>query len=57
MLHLFESPWGAANTCASPALSLAAIARRTSRIRLGTGVVVLPFNHLVRVAEDYATEP
>jgi natural product biosynthesis luciferase-like monooxygenase protein len=40
--------------CASPALSLAAIARQTRRIRLGTGVVVLPFNHPVRVAEDYA---
>ncbi len=40
--------------CASAALSLAAIARRARRIRLGTGVVVLPFNHPIRVAEDYA---
>ncbi len=40
--------------CASPALSLAAIARTTQRIRLCTGVVVLPFNHPLRVAEDYA---
>jgi natural product biosynthesis luciferase-like monooxygenase protein len=56
----FDSVWPAEHHfseygfCASPALSLAAIARRTSRIRLGTGVVVLPFNHPVRVAEDYA---
>ena len=40
--------------CASPALTLAAVARTTKRIRLGTGIVVLPFNHPVRVAEDYA---
>ena len=40
--------------CASPALSLAAIARETKRIRLGTGIVVLPLNHPLRVAEDYA---
>lgn len=39
---------------ASPALSLAAVARATKRIRLGTAVVVLPFNHPLRVAEDYA---
>jgi natural product biosynthesis luciferase-like monooxygenase protein len=56
----FDSVWPAEHhfseygLCASPALSLAAIARRTRRIRLGTGVVVLPFNHPVRVAEDYA---
>ncbi|MBW2279997.1 MAG: LLM class flavin-dependent oxidoreductase [Deltaproteobacteria bacterium] len=56
----FDSVWPAEHHfseygfCASPALSLAAIARSTSRIRLGTGVVVLPFNHPVRVAEDYA---
>ncbi len=40
--------------CASPALSLAAIAAQTRRVRLGTGVVVLPLNHPLRVAEDYA---
>jgi natural product biosynthesis luciferase-like monooxygenase protein len=56
----FDSVWPAEHHfseygfCASPALSLAAIARRTRRIRLGSGVVVLPFNHPVRVAEDYA---
>ena len=50
MLHHFTE-YG---FCASPALSLAAIARRTRHIRLGTGVVVLPLNHPLRIAEDYA---
>ena len=56
----FDSIWPAEHHfseygyCASPAVSLAAVAARTKRIRLGTGVVVLPLNHPVRVAEDYA---
>ncbi|MFQ5698546.1 MAG: LLM class flavin-dependent oxidoreductase [Myxococcota bacterium] len=56
----FDSVWPAEHHfteygyCASPALSLAAIARDTKRIRLGTGVVVLPLNHPLRVAEDFA---
>jgi len=40
--------------CASPQVSLAAVAARTKRIRLGTGVVVLPFHNPVRAAEDFA---
>jgi alkanesulfonate monooxygenase SsuD/methylene tetrahydromethanopterin reductase-like flavin-dependent oxidoreductase (luciferase family) len=39
----------------SPAIVLAAIAERTSRIRLGTSVALLPNLDPVRVAEDYAT--
>lgn len=56
----FDSIWPAEHHfteygyCVSPALTLAAIARVTTRIRLGTGVVVLPFHDPVRVAEEYA---
>jgi luciferase family oxidoreductase group 1 len=39
----------------APEVFLAALAARTSRIRLGHGVVVLPCNHPVRVAERAAT--
>ena len=38
----------------SPLMALAGIAARTSRILLGTDIVVLPFYHPVRVAEDVA---
>ncbi|MCC7370473.1 MAG: LLM class flavin-dependent oxidoreductase [Chloroflexi bacterium] len=38
----------------SPLLVLAGFAARTSRIRLGTDVVVLPFHHPVKAAEDAA---
>jgi natural product biosynthesis luciferase-like monooxygenase protein len=56
----FDSVWPAEHHfteygyCASPQVSLAAVAARTKRIRLGTGVVVLPFHNPVRVAEDFA---
>jgi natural product biosynthesis luciferase-like monooxygenase protein len=56
----FDSLWPAEHhfseygVCGSPAVNLAAIARTTTKIRLGTGVVVLPFHHPVRVAEDFA---
>jgi alkanesulfonate monooxygenase SsuD/methylene tetrahydromethanopterin reductase-like flavin-dependent oxidoreductase (luciferase family) len=39
----------------SSAVTLAAAAAQTERIRLGTGVVVLPFHDPVRLAEDLAT--
>ena len=56
----FDSVWPAEHHfsdygyCASPVLSLAAIASVTKRIRLGTGVVVLPFHNPIRVAEESA---
>lgn len=37
-----------------PPIWLAAAAQRTKRIRLGSAVVVLPFDNPLRVAEDYA---
>ena len=41
--------------CSKPELFLAALARRTSRLRLGLGVVPLPYHHPVHVAERVAT--
>ncbi len=38
----------------SPFVFLAAVAARTRRIRLGTGIVTLPMENAVRVAEDAA---
>ena len=38
----------------SPLMALAGIATRTTRVFLGTDIVVLPFYHPVRVAEDMA---
>lgn len=38
-----------------PELILAALARRTSRLRLGLGVIPLPYHHPVHVAERVAT--
>ena len=40
--------------CSAPEVFLACVAQRTKRIRVGHGVVVLPFNHPVRVAERIA---
>lgn len=56
----FDSVWPAEHHfsplgyTASPAVGLAALAAETRRIRLGTGVVVLPFSNPIRVAEDFA---
>src|SRR3954454_2638622 len=56
----FDSVWPAEHHfseygyCASPQLSLAAVAARTARIRRGTGVVVLALLSPIRVVEDFA---
>ena len=53
----FDEVWfgehhsGAAELVASPELIIAAAAERTSRIRLGTGVVSLPYHSPFQVAE------
>jgi alkanesulfonate monooxygenase SsuD/methylene tetrahydromethanopterin reductase-like flavin-dependent oxidoreductase (luciferase family) len=38
----------------SPPVFAAAVAQRTTRIRLGTGVTLLPLNNPIRTAEEYA---
>jgi len=40
--------------CPSPPVLLSAIAQRTRRIRLGPAVCVVPLEHPIRVAEQYA---
>ncbi|HKN01136.1 MAG TPA: LLM class flavin-dependent oxidoreductase [Candidatus Binataceae bacterium] len=40
--------------CSAPEVFLACVSQRTRNIRIGHGVVVLPFNHPVRVAERIA---
>ncbi len=56
----FDSVWPAEHhfseygIMGAPQVPLAAIAVKTSKIRLGTGVVVLPFHNPIRVAEDFA---
>ena len=37
--------------CSAPEVFLGCVTQRTKNIRIGHGVVVLPFNHPVRVAE------
>lgn len=56
----FDSVWPAEHHfseygyCVSTALMLAALVPVTKRIRLGTGIVILPFHNPVRVAEEFA---
>lgn len=54
----FSSPGGAAlvpSVGASPLLIATGIAMRTSRLRIGTAVLLLPLGHPVRLAEEVAT--
>lgn len=56
----FDSVWPAEHhfseygIMGAPQVPLAAIAVKTTKIRLGTGVIVLPFHNPIRVAEDFA---
>ena len=45
------SPYG---SLPSPQVAMAAIAKITERMRIGLAVSILPFDHPVRVAEDFA---
>jgi natural product biosynthesis luciferase-like monooxygenase protein len=40
--------------CPAPQIVAAAIAQRTTRIRIGTAIVLLPHHNPIRLAEDYA---
>ena len=54
----FSPPGSAAlipSIAASPMLLATAIAMRTSRLRIGTAVLILPLGHPVRLAEEVAT--
>lgn len=56
----FSSVWAAEHhfseygVCPSAVLALAAVAKLTTTIRLGTGIVVLPFHNPIRAAEELA---
>lgn len=56
----FDSVWGGEEhfysfgICPSPQLFLTALARETSRLRLGTAISLLPFENPLRKAEDFA---
>lgn len=54
----FSAPGGAAlvpSVGSAPLLMATAIATRTSRMRIGTAVLLLPLGHPVRLAEEVAT--
>ena len=50
-------PWGAGipSIASVPLVLASAIAARTTRLRIGTGVSVLPLCHPIRIAEEAAT--
>ncbi len=50
-----EHHFGLFGCLPTPAVYLAHLAARTTRVRLAPGTVVLPLNHPLRVAEEYAS--
>ncbi len=53
--HFSSSDAGQPSIASSPIVLSTAIAARTQRLRVITGVYVLPLNHPVRIAEEVAT--
>jgi natural product biosynthesis luciferase-like monooxygenase protein len=53
-IWLAEHHFSTYGLCPSLAVLAAAIARETRRVRIGTSVVVAPFAHPVRIAEEFA---
>lgn len=53
--HFAASDRGQASIAAAPIILATAIVGRTQRLRVGTGVYVLPLNHPIRIAEEVAT--
>ncbi len=58
----FESVWpveqhfnSRVSVLPAPMLFLSAIASKTTRIKLGTAITILPLNHPIRIAEELAT--
>ncbi len=51
---LAEHHFSGHGICCSPLVLAAAAATRTKRVRLGTAISTLPFNHPVRIAEEAA---
>ena len=49
-----EHHFGSLSLSPSPLMTLSHLAGRTERIRLGTGVLVLPLHHPMRLAEEVA---
>jgi alkanesulfonate monooxygenase SsuD/methylene tetrahydromethanopterin reductase-like flavin-dependent oxidoreductase (luciferase family) len=49
-----EEHFYAFGICPSPQIFLTAVAQRTERIRLGTAISLLPMEHPIRKAEDFA---
>jgi len=58
--HQFHGIWVAElgmsdyGICSAPSLLLAAVARKTKRLRLGTACVNLPFRHPLQIAQEFA---
>ena len=53
-IWIAEHHFSPAGLCPSPPVLLGALAQRTTRLRLGVMVSVLPFHHPIEVAEQYA---